>query len=102
MKIIKTLSELIEEELEFAETYARLAVEHKEENPSLASTFHEIATQELRHVDMLHGEVVSLIKKHRETHGEPPAPMMAIYEWQHKKEISHTSEVKRLLEMYRT
>lgn len=101
MKIIKKLSEMIEEELDGAEHYAIMAVEHKEDHPSLASTLHEIVTQELRHVDMLHGEVVALIKKHRETHGEPPAPMMAIYEWEHKKEIEHTAEIKRLLEMYR-
>ena len=102
MKIIKILSEQIEEELDGAESYARLAVEYKEDNPPLSSTYHEIATQELRHVDMLHNEVVALIKKHRETHGEPPAPMMAIYEWQHKKEIEHTADIKRLLDMWRS
>lgn len=102
MKIIKTLTEMIEEELDGAKEYAKLALEHKADNPSLANTFHEIATQEMRHVDMLHNEVVSIIKKRRESHGEPPAHMMAIYEWEHKKQIEHSAEVHRLMDMYRS
>ena len=101
MKIIKTLSELIEEELEGAENYARLAVEHKEENPSLASTFHEIATQEMHHVNMLHDRVAETIRKHRDQHGEPPAPMMAVYEYLHGKHIDKAAEVRRYLDMYK-
>ena len=100
MKIIKELSEMIEEELEGAENYAKLAVHYKADNPSLANTFYEISTQELRHVTMLHDEVVKCIKSYREKHGDPPPAMQAIYDWQHEKQIEEVSEIKRYHEAY--
>ena len=102
MKIIKELSEMIEEELEGAENYAKLAVHYKAEHPSLAAVYYEISTQEMRHVTMLHDEVVKIIKNYRETHGDPPAAMLAIYDWQHKKQIDFTNKVKLMLESYKT
>lgn len=101
MKVIRMLSEMIDEELEGAERYAECALEHKEDYPSLANVLYEISTQEMRHVNMLHDEVVSLIKHHRERHGEPPAAMMAIYEWEHEKQIKRSKEVKILQSQYK-
>lgn len=101
MKIIKELSEMIEEELEGAGNYIEMALRYKEENPSLAAVFYEISTQEMNHVNMLHEEVVKVIKKYREKHGDPPPEMQAIYDWQHKKHIEQTKEVKVLQNHYR-
>ena len=101
MKIIKELSEMIEEELEGAENYVKHALLYKVDHPDLANVFYEISNQEMRHVNMLHDEVVKLIKHHREKHGEPPAPMMAIYEYQHEKQIEEAKEVKILQQQYR-
>jgi rubrerythrin len=100
MRIIKELSEMIEEELEGAENYAKCALKHKDDNPSLANVFYEISTQEMRHVNMLHDEVVKLIKNHREKYGEPPAAMMAIYDFQHNRQIEKSKEVKILQSQY--
>lgn len=101
MKIIKELSEMIEEELEGAENYAECALKHKVDNPALADVFYEISTQEMRHVNMLHDEVAKLIKNHRDEHGEPPAAMMVIYEWEHKRQIDKANKVKILQSQYR-
>jgi rubrerythrin len=101
MKLIKELTEMIEEELEGAEAYAKNAVEYRESEPALANAFFDIANQEMRHVNMLHDQVASIIRKHRDTHGEPPAPMMAVYEYLHGKHIEKAAEVKRYLEMYK-
>jgi rubrerythrin len=68
MKAIKELINMIEDELEGAEHYAKCALKHKEDNPALANVFYEISTQEMRHVNMLHEEVVKLIRTHREKH----------------------------------
>lgn len=100
MKIIKKLVEMIEDELEGAERYAKCAIAYKDEYPRLASTLYEISTQEMRHVNLLHDEVAAFIKKHRESHGEPPAAMMAVWEWQHERHIEEAKEIKILHQQY--
>jgi ferritin len=101
MKIIKEISEQIEEEVEGALWYAKEALLTEDEYPGLAKTLHSIAEQELHHVDMLHAEVVKLIEAHRKEHGEPPAPMMAVYEYLHKKQIDKVAEAKAIMSQYR-
>jgi AraC-like DNA-binding protein len=102
MKIIKELTEMIEDELEGALSYAKWAVDLKESEPAIASTFYEIAGQEMHHVNLLHDRVSETIRKHRDRDGEPPAPMMAVYEYLHSKHIDKAAEVKRYLEMYKS
>ena len=46
MKIIQKLEELIEEELNDMEMYARMAAELKAEHPSIANTFYTLSAQE--------------------------------------------------------
>lgn len=101
MKIIKKLSERIEEELEDAELYARMAVEWKDKDQALAKVFYDISGQELGHVNLLHGEVVKLIEKHRKEHGEPPASMMALYDYMHERHVAKANMVKVYHGQYR-
>lgn len=101
MTIIKKIADMIEDELEGAEHYAKCAVKWKEEHPTLAKTFYDISTDEVRHVNLLHGEVVNIIETHRKTHGEPPANMLAIWEYVHEKHIEKMNEVKMLQNQYR-
>ena len=101
MTIIKKISEMIEDELEGAEHYAKCALKYRDENPTLAKTMYDIATDEMRHVDLLHGEVVRLIEGYRKKSGEPPAAMMAVYEYLHEKQIEESNEVKMYLAQYR-
>lgn len=49
----------------------------------------------------IYEEVVKVIKRYREKHGDLPAEMQAIYDWQHKKRIERTKEVKVLQNHYR-
>ena len=101
MKIIETLSHKIEEEVQDAKSYVTMAMEYKDEYPELSRTLYNISTQEMEHMNLLHGEVTQIIKRYRETNGEPPADMMAVYDYLHKKQIEQSLEVKTLQTMYK-
>ena len=101
MKIIKTLEELIEEEIHDVKKYAKLAVEYKEEHPELAHLFYNLSTQEDSHQASLHSEVVKIIDEHRKTHGSPPVAMVAVYDYIHKKHIEALAEARTYQEMYK-
>ena len=101
MKIIKTLSKRIEEELNDAKSYVTMAIEYKDERPELSRTLYTISTQEVEHSNMLHNEVAEIIRKYRETNGEPPSDMMAVYDYLHKEQIAKALEVKTLQAMYK-
>ena len=101
MKLIKELSEMIEDELDGACEYAKGALKLKEEHPSLAKTFYDISLDEVKHIDMLHGEVKKIIEMHRKEQGEHPAPMMAVYEYLHDKHIEMANRIKAYQMEYR-
>ena len=101
MKIIKELEELIEEEIHDVKKYAKLAAEVKADHPGLAQVFYNLSTQEDTHQAALHDEVVKIIEAHRRTHGEPPAAMMAVYDYVHKKHIDALAEARRYQDVYK-
>ena len=100
MKIIKCVSEKIAEEINDADAYINLATEWKTEQPEAAKVFYELSTQEIRHADMLHEVVTKLIEEYRETNGEPPAAMLALYDYLHGQEIENAMRVKVKQGMY--
>lgn len=100
MKLIRELEELIEEEINDIKKYAKMAAEVKDEYPMLAHTLYTISTQEASHQASLHSEVVSIIEDYRKKNGDPPAAMMAVYEYVHKKHIEKMAEARRYQEEY--
>ena len=101
MKIIKKMSEMIMDEAEGAECYAKKALMYKDERPKLGRMFYQLANEELGHVDTLHSAVVELITEYKAEHGEPPEAMMAVYDYLHEKQIEEVAEVKAMLSEYR-
>ena len=101
MKIIKILSEKIEEEIKDAKSYADMSIKYKEEYPELSRTLYTLSLQEMEHMNLLHNEVTTIIKRYRETNGEPPVEMMAVYDYLHNKQIENSLEVKTLQNMYK-
>ena len=101
MKIIRDLSEYIEDEIEDAEKYVKLALEWKDKRRGMADVFFTLSQEEMKHMQMLHGEVVKMIEEYRNTKGEPPESMLAVYDYLHKKQIDHAAEVKSYQMMYR-
>ena len=101
MKIIKCLSELIEEELSDAEKYIDLAMKWRTDEPDTADLFYELSTEEMGHMDKLHQEVTELIDEYRKQNGEPPKEMMVLYEYLHEKHIGKATEVRIKQGMYK-
>ena len=101
MKVIKVLSNKITEEIADAKAYAQLSIEYKDEYPELSRTLYNLSTQEMEHMSKLHAEVTEIIRRYRETNGEPPADMMAVYDYLHKEQIEKALEVKTLQNMYK-
>ena len=95
MKIIKLVSERIDEEQNDACYYAKKALEYKDQYRRLAEVFYNLSQEEVKHAAMLHTEVVKLIEEYRTKSGNPPPAMMAIYEYLHQKSIEKAEEIKR-------
>ena len=101
MKIIQWLSDKIEDEINDANVYCTKALMLKETMPKLADTLEKLSEEELKHMAMLHNEVVDIIEEYRKKDGEPPADMLAIYDYLHKRQINKSAEVKAMQSMYR-
>ena len=96
MKLIQRLAEMIDEEIDDAKKYALCYQQYKDEDPELAKTFSQLGFEELTHVDRLHAQVVRIIKKYRDDHGDPPANMQARYDYLHELS-TRKAEVRLLL-----
>lgn len=94
MLIIKKISELIDDELEDAEKYAKCALKYDVESPEVAEVFDSISRQEMHHVDMLHEVGVKLIREYEAKGNSIPADMQAVYNYLHEKHIEKASKIK--------
>ena len=100
MEVIKCLSENIECTLNMAEKTIKKAIKYKEEYPVAAKAFFTQSTQLMDSIKGQHEAVVALIEAYRKEKGEPPAPMMAIYNYMHERQINQAAGVKALQDMY--
>ena len=101
MKIIETLSDRISEEISDARFYAEWALEVKAEYPSLAKTLYNISEEEMEHMRMLHNATEDIIRAYREKTGDPPADMLAVYEYLHRKAVDKAADVKMRQAMFK-
>lgn len=102
MKLIEKLCDLIDEELGDAEKYAKLALKYREERPAVAEMFHDLSTDEMRHMNMLHGKIVAVIDEYRKQKGEPPAEMTVLYDYLHNKQIERAHAVRACQSAFRS
>lgn len=100
MKIIKHMTENIECILDMAETNIMKAIEYKDEFPIASKAFYNESVILMDSIKIQHDAVVSIIETFRKEKGEPPAPMMAIYNYMHEREIKKAASIKNLQDMY--
>ena len=101
MQIIEKLSSMIDEEIEDAMKYAKCAIAHKEDNPVMADMFIRLAEEEMKHMMMLHNQVVLIIEDYKRKNGEPPETMKAVYDILHKRHIDRAAESKAAISLYK-
>lgn len=101
MMIIQQMSDHIKDEIKDAHRYASEALELKDSDKDHAELYYTLATEELKHMDMLHTQVVKDIEAYRKTHGDPPADMLMKYDVLHKIHTDDAREVKLMLMLYK-
>ena len=101
MKIIRCISEKIQEELQDAEAYIDLAIEWKEDDEEAAELFYELSKEEMGHMEKLHNQVTAEIEEYKRTEGEPPEGMMELYNWMHNKNVADALRIKVKHAMYK-
>ena len=101
MKIIKCLSEKIEDELQDAQDYIDLAMRWKTDEPDTAQIFYELSVEEMGHMEKLHKEVADIIEDYRKESGDPPKEMMTLYDYLHEKHIGEATRIKIAQGMYK-
>ena len=101
MKIIRCLSEKIQEELADADAYIDLAIAWKDDDEEAADLFYELSKEEMGHVDKLHEQVTAEIEEYKRTEGDPPEGMKELYDWMHKKNLEEAMKIKVKQGMYK-
>ena len=92
MKIIKYLSDRMSEELDDACGYIESAIEYKSTFPEVAELLARLSNEEMNHMKLLHAQAERLIAEERKK-GEPPAEMMAVYNYLHKKQMDKSARI---------
>ena len=101
MKIIQSLSEQIDDELEDAHKYIKCAYKVKDEYPQLAEVYYKLSLEEMKHMQMLHEEVVKIISNFKKEGHEVPPSMQAVYDYLHEKQIAKASKIKAKQESFK-
>lgn len=102
MRLIKCLSEQIEDEVDGVCEYAKCALEYRYSHPQLAEVYYKLATTEYGHAVALHEQVVKVIEEvKKERREEPPQFMKDKWEKAHKKIIDKMADAKLYLSMYK-
>ena len=100
MEIIKKVVEKIDDELIDAEKYIKCAYRVEEEYPQLADTYYQLSLEEMKHVTMLHEQVVKIIEDYKKDHPVPES-MQMLYDYLHERQIKWAAKIKAKQEEYK-
>ena len=100
MKVIKRVSDDIEEQIEMAQCYGKAAMELKEDYPALAEVYAKAAAQMLDIMNSFHTQIVNIITEYKKAKGDVPKEMQILYDILHEKHISDTITAKSIIALY--
>jgi rubrerythrin len=100
MEIIKQLVEKIDDELEDAEKYIKLACKMKDKDKVLADVYYNLSIEEMGHMTKLHDQVVRIINDFKKT-SEVPIGMQTLYDYLHERQIKWATKIKSKQDMYK-
>ena len=100
MEIIKQLVEKIDDELEDAEKYVKLACKNKETDRVLADVYFKLSQEEMMHMTMLHEQVVRIINDYKKTN-TVPVGMQTLYDYLHGRQVKWAAKIKAKQESYK-
>ena len=100
MEIIKKVVEKIDDELIDAEKYIKCAYRVEEDYPQLADTYYQLSLEEMKHVTMLHEQVVKIIEDYKKDHPVPES-MQMLYDYLHERQIKWAAKIKAKQEEFK-
>lgn len=100
MEIVKQLVEKIDDELEDAEKYIKLACKMKEKDKNLAETYYKLSLEEMGHMTMLHDQVVRIIDNFKKTN-EVPVGMQTLYDYLHERQVKWAAKIRSKQDMFK-
>ncbi len=101
MRIIKSLVEKIDDELMDAEKYINCAYETKMDYPDVSNVFYKLSQEEMKHMQMLHTQVVQIIEEHKKMNEVPPV-MKELYNYLHQRQIEWAAKIELKQKNYMT
>ncbi len=90
----------MEHRLDAAEEAIKQALIYKNEWPDVAQKYYLDSIDLINMHQRYHDQIIVLINNYKKEKGEPPAPMMAIYNYMHERHINKAAAVKNLQDMY--
>lgn len=99
MKIIAAISDKIDDELQDAEKYIKCAYKVMDEYPQLADCYYQLSLEEMKHVTMLHEEVVKIIEDIKKSRNVPEG-MQTLYDYLHNRQIKWAAKIKAKQDQY--
>ena len=101
MDKIKDLFELIDDELQDAMKYAKLAMEHKDTDHAMAELFYSLSLEEIKHKQSLHNCAVKEMNACIEKHPEKEDIVKEVFDALNERTIDWENSIRVYQAMYR-
>ena len=93
MENFKKMLHAMEEELEGAMSYAKMASCYSSYNPQAATTFTQMSIDELNHATNLKNMAELEMKKHADSKSEHATAMKTLFEFEYEKYMDMAAEI---------